>query len=37
LKVPTHIVIKNGKQIHHGYEFLPKEVLIDWVQDALNK
>jgi thioredoxin 1 len=29
LKVPTHIVIKNGKQIHHGYEFLPKEVLID--------
>ncbi|MGZ9413506.1 thioredoxin family protein [Mycoplasma sp. 480] len=35
LRVPTHLVLKDGKILNKGFEYFPKEVLIEWIENAL--
>lgn len=37
LRVPTHIILKNNEILNLGYEYLPKDTLIQWVEEAKNK
>ncbi|WP_027120811.1 thioredoxin family protein [Mycoplasmopsis lipofaciens] len=36
LFVPTHLIVKNGKIIKTGYNYYPKEILIDWIEEVTN-
>ncbi|MBZ4195121.1 thioredoxin family protein [Mycoplasma tauri] len=36
LEVPTFCVIKNNELLNVGHNFYPKEVLINWLNEALN-
>ncbi len=35
LKVPTFIVFKDGKEVARGTEYQPKELMKQWLDDAL--
>lgn len=35
LRVPTHIVLKDGKILNRGYEYMPREILVEWIEEAL--
>lgn len=35
LRVPTHIVIKKGEIFRRGFEYFPKEILVEWIEEAL--
>ncbi|WGI36678.1 thioredoxin family protein [Mesomycoplasma lagogenitalium] len=37
LRVPTHIVMKDGKILNKGFEYFPKDILIEWIDQALKK
>ncbi|MBN3534593.1 thioredoxin family protein [Mycoplasma procyoni] len=37
LKVPTHLVLKNGEILNKGFEYFPKDILIEWIENALKK
>ncbi|AAT28057.1 thioredoxin family protein [[Mycoplasma] mobile] len=35
LRIPTHIVLKNNEIFRKGFEYFPKELLVEWVEEAL--
>ncbi|MGY6171822.1 thioredoxin family protein [Candidatus Mycoplasma pogonae] len=37
LRVPTHLVLKDGEILYKGFEYYPKDVLAGWIKSALEK
>ncbi|UWD34237.1 thioredoxin family protein [Mesomycoplasma molare] len=37
LRVPTHIVLKDGEILNKGFEYFPKDIIIEWIESALKK
>ncbi|WP_370629452.1 thioredoxin family protein [Mycoplasma sp. Ms02] len=35
LRVPTHLLIKNNEILNKGYEYYPKEIIANWIENAL--
>ncbi|UUM19954.1 MULTISPECIES: thioredoxin family protein [unclassified Mycoplasma] len=36
LKVPTFILLKGTEIVEKGYEYIPEEILIDWIEKRIN-
>lgn len=35
LKVPTHLILKDGVIFKKGFEYVPKDMLVQWINDLL--
>ncbi|UVD81973.1 thioredoxin family protein [Mycoplasma iguanae] len=35
LKVPTHLILKDGEIFRKGFEYYPKQILVEWIKDSL--